>query len=309
MSMQSPVSAIYWPSWRSPAVLAIRAMLAELEGLPITGGESSVRVSPQGVAGGRWLAGFAPAGVSSERLMKLPERLGMPAAGAAQFHAGWRSARQIYLAVEQTDWRVMAKVYLEHALPAPDTRTRAPAQRQVALSIESCKWCVDGPPVAPRHTEYWRLSGLDGAAMVALLNEGEDLQSNARPLYAGVAQVLAKALREAPDWYGYRLLLVREPRTTSHGIGVRFYGSALRANEVLEPLATVFQAWKLSLSQLATPMSVWASQELGWLHAGLDADGQPYLNVYGALHSADTLSVLNRNGATLKEPRFTLPVS
>ena len=306
MSPNMPSPAALWPVWRQPAEQALRAMLGELAGLAITGGEASVRLSPGAIEGGRWLAGFSPAGVSAERLMGLPERLAMPAEGAERFRSQWRHARQIYLAVEQTDTQVIAKVYFEHALPAPDLRTRAPNQRQVALQIESCKWRVDAPAPAARHTEYWRMSGLDGAATVALLRETRDLAPAAQEVHAAVALVLENALRAAPGWQGHRLLVVREPDTGRRGVSVRFYGSELRASAVLNPLSNLFAAWGLSPGTLSGPLSVRATQELGWLHAGLDARARPYLTVYGALNRADTRAVLMRAGVTRSATRAAL---
>lgn len=295
-----------WPVWRAPAEQALRAMLGELAGLSITGGEASVRLSPAGVECGRWLAGFSPLGVSAERLMGLPARLGMPAAGAAFFRAHWRDARQIGLAVEQTDAQVSAKVYLENALPAPDLRNHAPEQRQVALQIASCKWRVDAPDPASRHTAYWRMSGLDGAATVDLLRQAHGMPASVQAVYAALAQVLENALRAAPDWQGHRLLLVREPEQGRSGVGVRFYGSALRASALVQPMAHLFEAWGLTPAQLSDPLAVWANQELGWLHAGQDAQGQPYLIVYGALNRADTGAVLARAGTVRHTARTAL---
>ena len=223
--------AALWPVWRQPAEQTLRAMLGELEGLAITGGESSVRVSPKGIQGGRWLAGFSPVGVSKTRLMGLPERLGMPVEDAHHFRSQWPKARQIGLAVEQTDTQVVAKVYLEFPLPSFERRTSGAAQRHVALQITSSKWRVDVPACASRHTEYWRVSGLDGAAMVQLLTDVEDLTPAARVPYQAAAHVLAYARQTVPHWHDPRLLVVREPGTSRRGVGVRFYGSELLASD------------------------------------------------------------------------------
>lgn len=302
-------SVSLWPAWRQPAVNALRAMLGEIEGLPITGGESSVRVSPAGVETGRWVVGFSRVGVSVERLRGLPERLEMPVEGAERFRAELPRARQIYLAIEQTHTQVIAKVYLEHALSAPDLQNRAPENRHVSLAISSCKWLVDAADISSRQTEYWRMSGLDGQAMVALLREAQGLIPVGQHLYAGVAQVLAHALQVAPGWHGHRLLVVREPGTSRHGVGVRFYGSELRVNAAIELFVNHFHAWGLTPEILSDLQPVWAAQELGWLHAGLDEQAQPYLNIYGALNRADTRAVLSQFGAARLEPRATLQES
>jgi hypothetical protein len=310
--MNLPLFASRWPEWREPSQHLLRAMLNELDGLSITGGESSVRFSPSGVEHGRWLAGFTPEGVARERLMGLPARLGMPAQSTERFQTEWPRARQIGLAVEQTAQRVVAKVYLEYALPAPDVRALQGQQRQVTLQIESFKWRVD-EPVDPRasmgnteSTEYWRLSGLDGLATVQILRDTEAVAPMVQAVYAGVAQVLQNALRAAPGWQGHRLLLVRDPHGGRSGVGVRFYGSEFRVGAVAEPFSKLFDAWGLHAMHLFEPTSFWAEQELGWLHAGLDAQSQPYLIVYGALNSADTRAVLSQAGSARREPRALL---
>ncbi len=285
-----------WPVWREPAQQMLRAMLGEVEGLAITGGESSVRFSPAGIDRGRWLVGFSPAGVSPQRLMGLPQRLGMPADGAAQFLQHGPCARQIYLSVEQAATQVVAKVYWEHALPGAVVFQLSPEQRQVALHIASCKWCIDAPNPVGRPTEYWRMSGLSGAGMVDLLRQGQDLDPQLHTLYAAAANVLDAALQAAPLWRGHRLLLVREPGSQRHGMGLRFYGSEFRACAVLPALNPVFQAWGFNPEHMSDVASVWTDQELGWLHAGLDANAHPYVTVYGALNSANTRAVLMHAG-------------
>ncbi len=288
-----------WPDWCAAARQMLGAMLSELQGLVITGGEASVRLSPRGICRGRWVAGFSPVGVSPDRLLGLPQRLGMPEAGAQHFREHHQRARQIYLALAQTGHQVVAKVYLEYPLPAVDLRALPALRRSVALQIESCKWRVD--PISPieriEQTEYWRVSGLDGRAMLELLRHTSDLPPAVQAVYAGVAKVLEQALRGQPDWQGYRLLSVREPNQGRQGVGVRFYGSDQCVSAVWPALAPLFTHWGLPQQELSDLQELWSHQELGWLHAGLDQHGQPYLNVYGAINRAQTRAVLKQAGA------------
>ena len=309
MSLHATDFQVPWPAWRAPAVKALRAMLGEIEGLAITGGESSVKFSPGAVASGRWLAGLSPAGVSTPRLMGLPERLGMPEAWSQRFRSQCHGARHIYLAVEQSQSHVVAKVYLEHALPVMDQRHRAPQQRDVALHIESCKWRWDAPQDTLRCTEYWRLSGIDGPGMVALLQEDQDVAPALQPVYASVADLLDSALGSAPDWHGHRLLLVREPGSARKGLGVRFYGSEWRVRAIEAQLSRLWKAWNISPEAVNPWITHWAEQELGWLHAGLDAQSQPYLTVYGALSPTQTRSVLRQANGASPPTMADVPVS
>lgn len=305
-------SASPWPVWSEPARATLRAMLGELEGLPITGGEASVRLSPEGLDCGRWLAGFSPVGVSRERLQGLPERLGMSASDAQWFCDQWRKARQIGLAVEQARDQVVAKLYLEYALPAPELRARPPEQRQVALQIQACKWRADLPVSmrpASRQTEYWRMSGVDGQAIVQLLREDQLLAPAVRPVYAAVAQCLQVAQRFAPSWRDQRLLLVREAGSKRQAVGLRLYGSQLRVSAVLAPLESLCDGWGLDLSRHPGVLSSWAHQELGWIHAGLDARQQAFVIVYGALNRAQTRAVLSASGMAARGPHASLQES
>jgi hypothetical protein len=233
----------------------------------------------------------------------------MSAQDAQWFSAQWRSARQIGLAVEQARDQVVAKVYLEYPLPAPELRARPPAQRQVALQIQSCKWRADlseqaRPP--SRQTEYWRMSGVDGAAIVQLLREDQLLVPAVRPVYATIAQCLQAAQRSAPYWRDQRLLLVREAGSPRQAVGLRLYGSQLRASAVLAPLKSLCEGWRLDLGRHSEVLSSWAHQELGWIHAGLDARAQAFVIVYGALNRAQTRAVLSAGGLAPREPQASL---
>lgn len=293
------VSRPAWPLWSAASERTLRAMLGELEGLPITGGEASVRLSPAGIDCGRWLVGFSPAGVSAQRLQGLPERLGMGLADAQQFRSLWPRARQIGLALEQSPGQVMAKVYLEFALPAPDMRPRPAEQRQVALQIQSFKWRADLPEherPSTGQTEYWRISGLDGPAMAGLLREAEGLSSAARAAYEGVAACLDLAMRAAPYWRDPRLLITREQGSTRQGVGLRLYGSDLKVSAALSPIRPLCDQWNLDLAQHPDVLSAWAQQDLGWIHAGQDRQGQGFVILYGALSRAQTRAVLAAAG-------------
>jgi len=286
---------VCWPAWRQPARQMLRALLGEIEGLPVTGGEASVRLSEAGIDSGRWLAGFSPVGVSARRLDALPQRLGMPPEDAAWFVSHWRRARQIGLALEQTREQVVAKVYLEYPLPAPDRTALPPDRRQVALQIQSAKWTCDrrgeGTAPASRHTEYWRLSGVDGPTIVQLLRD--DPLPRGGEAYAAMGRCLQLAQERAPQWHDVRLLLVRDSAGQGRGAGVRFYGSGLKAGHLLEVLQPVCMAWGLDLNRRPDVLASWADQELGWLHASLNGQGQPSLVVYSALSVAQLCDVLS----------------
>jgi hypothetical protein len=287
-----------WPVWREPARRMLEAMIGGLEGLPMTGAEFSVRLTPESIECGRWLAGFSTSGLSPSRLQSLSGRLGLDAASARWFVGQGPLARQIGLAVEQTAAQSVAKLYLEWPLPAPDLRARPPERRQVALQISSCKWLIEGPqelPGALRQTEYWRLSGVDARAIVALLQEPQEaLEDRLRQAYGALAQCLLAALNQAPHWREPRLLLVRDAGSARRGVGLRFYGSDLKVGAVLEPLRALCRGWGLNLEARPDILAFWADQELGWLHAGLDGRGEVFIIIYGAIPHDQARSVLSK---------------
>ena len=289
---QSPLP---WPAWRDSARAILRAMLGELQGLPVIAGEASVRLSPAGVDRGRWLVGFSPVGVSPQRMAGLPSRLGMPIEDANWFASNWHNARQVGLAVEQTREHVVAKVYLEYGLPAPERRALPPDQRRVALQIQSCKWRCDGAREAAastRRTAYWRLSGVDGSAVVELLRQSESLPAGVQPVYGALADGLEWALRQAPNWHDARMLLARDEDSSRQSVGVRFYGSGLKVADLLNSFAPLAAAWDLNLGSRPDLLHSWAEQDLGWIHAGLDHQTRPFLIVYGAISRAQVFAVL-----------------
>lgn len=304
MTVLMPIAHHPWPDWRAPARKLLGNMLAQLEGIAITGGGASVRFSAAGIDKGRWLVGFSPVGVASERLRGLPSRLGMPAQDAEHFRQNISRVRQIYLAVSQTLEQTQAKVYWEYPLWSPSFRADVEAQRQVELQIESCKWPVahERDASAVERTEYWRVSGLDGPAMMKILRDPNNLPPAVHSVYAGVARVLEQALHSAPDWQGFRMLAVRNADQDRRGAGLRFYGSDWRVGQAMKVLAPVFAEWGLATEDLQKEMQIRGHQELGWLHAGLDGAGLPYLNIYGALSRVETRAVLSAVAQALAEP-------
>jgi len=280
-----------WPQWREPARQQLRLMWRELAGLSVTGWEASVRLSPAGIEAGRWLAGFSPLGVAHDRLLALPGRLGMPAPARSLYQQGLGQARQVYLGLDQTEADVVAKVYLESALPAPDLRRQPVRQRHAALQIQGYKWSLTRS-LPHRLTEYWRLSGLDGVAMVELLRAADGVPPASQSAYRLVARVLADAIARDPAWHGFRLLLVREPTSPRSSIGMRLYGSQLRAGVLAEGLLQLGASWGLAPEALKHLITVWADHELGWLHAGTSAQGQPFLIFYCALNHAQARAAL-----------------
>jgi hypothetical protein len=48
-------------------------------------------------------------------------------------------------------------------------------------------------------------------------------------------------------------------------------------------------------------LSFWADQELGWLHAGLDGQGQVFVIVYGAIDRTQARAVLSASGSAARQ--------
>jgi hypothetical protein len=84
-------------------------------------------------------------------------------------------------------------------------------------------------------------------------------------------------------------------------VGLRFYGSGLTVATALAPLKPLWRAWGVNLQAHPELLSFWADQELGWLHAGLDGQGQVFVIVYGAIDRTQARAVLSASGSAARQ--------
>jgi hypothetical protein len=79
-------------------------------------------------------------------------------------------------------------------------------------------------------------------------------------------------------------------------VGLRLYGSDLKVSAALSPISPCVINGVWTWRNTPNVLSAWAQQELGWIHAGQDRQGQGFVILYGALSRAQTRAVLAAAG-------------
>ena len=290
-----------WPAWEEEARLAQQRLWQALQGLPLTGVEASMRISAAGIEAGRWVAAFDPQGVAAQRLSSLVQGLGLSPLQAQEVLQRAPAAHRIGVGLEQRGLQCRRKLYLEHALPQPQTFLQPGQQPARSLMIEAYKQ-VEQPEAALSRTAYWRLSGWSTGQLLGLLQSHDEAGAG------WLAQALGAALARQPRWQGARLLQVMDEAgplepNPRQGVGLRLYGSGLLMAD-LDPLwMTLAQVFDLG-HVLERALAAVSEVEVGWLHAGHDAHGQPYFIVYGPLHER-AWAALRQGLPTLSNLRST----
>lgn len=266
-----------WPFEPSaPFAAALRQLLAATAGLPLAGWEVSCRLSPDGATANRLLLGLSTEAVARHRLQALPQELGMPAALSRGFLHELPHARRILLAAEQGAQGVERKVYHEFVQPRPDA-----ADLPDALAMRGRKWRGNGRQQALRCTDYLR-PGLSAADLQRWLRERAGQGDALAPALALVGRAVDLALGASPAVPD--LLTVTEAPSPRLSCCVRLYDSGLRLKALRPALSGLARAWNLSPAWLARLPE---QRRLGWLAAGLDAGGHPFLTLYGESSLAD----------------------
>lgn len=270
-----PVGA--WPFETSaPFAGALRQLLTATSGLPLAGWEVSCRLSPDGASANRLLLGLSTEAVARHRLQALPQKLGMPAALTRGFLHELPHARRILLAAEQGTQGVECKAYHEFFQSLPDG-----ADLPVALAMRGRKWRGNGRHQALRCTDYLR-PGLSVPELQRWLRERASQGDALAPALALVGRAVDLALGASPA--APDVLTVTEAPSPRLSFCVRLYESGLRLQALRPALSSLAQAWNLSTAWLARLPE---QRRLGWLAAGLDAGGHPFLTLYGEASLAD----------------------
>lgn len=258
------------------------------QGLPLNGWECSIRLSPGHIRPNRLLLGFSPQGVADQRVLELPHALGMPEAGAQAFARYGLSARSILLAAEmgKTDIELKAYLQFDPALPAP-----APG-----LLMRGYKWHpVPGTQAVAelpsRVSDYFRLDH-GTSELRALLRAHTGLPAPTQPAYALAEHALDCALARHPLGLHPDVWVVSEQKNQRASYCIRMYESGLCLADLASGLNALRGAW--SLQDRLTP-EVWKSmgpRPLGWIAAGLDGQGDPFVTLYCEASRSDAWQVM-----------------
>jgi len=272
LAQPTPVSG--WPFSPSAAFAqALRRLMVATRGLPLTGWETSCRLSPAGITLNRLLLGLDLSPVAPDRLQGLPQELGMPAVVRQDFLRELPHARRLLLAAEEGLQGVELKVYHEFERSMPDD-----AELPATLDMRGRKWREEGAQMSHRCTDYFR-SGLDADAMQVWLTERSALPPAVLAVMSAAVQLARQSGSSVPD-----CLAVTEPSSERLSCCLRFYDTGLRLQALRPALNRLAQVWNLQSSFLTR---LPAQRRLSWLAAGMDATGFPFLTLYGESSLAD----------------------
>lgn len=263
---------------------AVGQIVRQTQGLPLIGWESSIRLSPDHVRPNRLLLGFSPHGVAEQRVLGLPDALGMPLAGAQAFAGYGLSARSILLAAEMGDRTVELKAYLQFspAWPAP----------LPGLLMRGYKWQL-GQGALPNRTSCLRVSDYvcpdQGAhEALAMLRRSSEASELAQAAYALVEHALTRhPVGLQPDVW-----MVGEEGNQRASCCIRLYESGLCVADLLPGLKVLSAAWSLQDHLSPEILKSLGSRPLGWIAAGLDGQGNPFVTLYCKASRSDARHVM-----------------
>lgn len=267
---------------------AVGRIVRHTQGLPLSGWESSVRLSPGQVRPNRLLLGFSPQGVADQRVLGLPEALGMPQAGARAFERYGLSARSILLAAEMGKTDTELKAYLQFdpalAVPVPGMLMRG-YKWHPAVGAQAA---ADTPS---RVSDYFRLDH-GPSELLALLRARTGVPALVYPAYVLAEHALACALARHPAGLNPDVWMVKEQSSQRASYCIRLYESGLCLADLASGLQALISAW--ALQDRLTP-EVWksmGSRPLGWIAAGLDGHGDPFVTLYCEASRSDAWQVM-----------------
>lgn len=266
----------------APFAQALTGLLGAARGLPLVGWEAACRLSPTGLTCNRLLFGFETAMVAPARLQGLTQALDMPPEWVPSLAQELPQARRILLAAEHAGpaWQgAERKAYVEFHGPDHLAADDLPS----GLAMRGRKWRSAAPDAAQRVTDYWR-TGVQAADLVPWLRQRQVSAAALGPATELLGTVLALVQAQANASVAPDCLVVTESPSTRLSCCVRLYDSGLRLAALQAGLQRLAQAWHLPLTELA---QLPVRRRLGWLAAGIDAGGQPFLTVYAESSLAD----------------------
>ncbi|MGI9213643.1 MAG: hypothetical protein ACR2HF_14320 [Methylococcaceae bacterium] len=252
-----------------------------LRGIPVTGWEVSCKFSPHGMLAGRLVTGFSSQGVSRRYLEQLPRHLDIPEDIARILAGEWPKHPQVFLAFEAETSRTIMKAYLEYPRPKPGKTV------QEVRVIRGFKWKVGDDKARWHETEYWCLNGLGVAAAEIHVRELARREPELMGIHTVLADVLGETFKKAGEWRNFQLLNSRESSSPRNALGLRFYDSGLKVRQVFGLIQHLAGQWGIAPAEIESLLSSAREREIGWLHAGLGTDAQPFLTLYCAATRAD----------------------
>eukprot|EP01032_Pedospumella_encystans_P016069 gene16069-18350_t len=251
-------------------------MLQESQGLSSSGWEVSCRISPSGARADRLLLGFAVQGAARSRIAGLSSSIGMPGAMAQSFDAYAPEARQILLAADMGPHGVERRAYLEFS-----AHQRPPAQ---GIVMRGYKWRVgtdarSADDVSTRISDYLRIK-IQPSDLLSFLQTLPGVPEVAHPAYAVADFAVREALAQRPDWNGFEYWAVTEQASDRGSCCVRLHDSGLHMGDLWPVVASLLGTWSLDRTAHELLFSKMGHRPLGWIAAGVDARGEPFVTFY-----------------------------
>jgi hypothetical protein len=273
---------------------ALGRIVRHTQGLPLLGWEASIRLSPGQVRPNRLLLGFSPQGVADQRVLGLPAALGMPLPAVRAFERYGLSARSILLAAEMGRSGIELKAYLQFdpALPAPVPGLLMRGYKWHPASGADAAAALPVLPVLPvRVSDYFPLPSATPDA-TALLRLRAGVPERAHPAYALAEQALARALARHPAGLQTDVWVVSEQDSPRASHCIRLHGSGLRLADLWPGLEALGSAWSLQDRLTPDVLKSMGPRPLGWIAAGLDGQGDPFVTLYCEASRSDAWQVM-----------------
>lgn len=276
------------PAWATTAWLGdpggrfvdgVRLLLRTAQGLPMIGWELSCRISPSAVSSQRLLMGMPTLGVAPSRLYGMVDALGMPEDLEAPFLHNLPHARQILVAVDAQpqDLEIRAYQIFDH--------TDEP------LAMRGYKWMMQDTS-RRRITDYSR-SNQTWPQVLARYEQHAQTKAGDGSAYQTALAIARLAAARCPMQRDADFLLAHETTGRRASSCLRLYETGLQFRHIVEPVSELLRHWGLA-SERARVLSVMTTRPLGWIAVGDDADGMPFLTLYGQAALLDARRLIAR---------------
>ena len=251
--------------------------------IPATGYEFSCRFGPDGAWPDRLLLALDPAPMRTEKGAQLLSEWDMPDGLKHSWQQDARYAKQFLMAAQASHDGVERRAYLgfgteEHPL-------------MPGLVMRGYKWCKG----RERVSDYWRVP----VSAQQLLQQGalsSGLPIQAEAVWAVLMQVLQTAWVRDQGVDHIELWAVTEAATARGSVCLRLYETGLCVADVAHALKRLTTLWPSCALECEKTLQALGPRALGWLAAGTDGAGLPFMTIYCEAGPQDVQSLLEVSG-------------
>jgi hypothetical protein len=278
------------PSWpwtlgeRSEALSsALAPWLRLLPQVPVVGYELSCRFGPDGAWPDRVLLALDPDRMRIDQTSQSLSEWGMPDGLMRTWLEDSQHAQQFLIGAEASPDGVDNRAYLgfgpaEHPL-------------QPGLAMRGYKW-REG---RQRVSDYWRMP----VSVQQLASQGAmatGLPQQADAVWRILMQVLQTALVHGQGLEHMEWWAVTEAETARGSVCLRLYETGLCVADVAPALKRLASLWPSCAIRCDSTLDNMGPRALGWLAAGIDGAGLPFMTIYCEAERLDVRSLLEVSG-------------